>query len=114
MFGTKATVLVVTGDESVREACVEVLSDRHEVRLAADLAGATAVVESTSVDVALVSACLPDGTPSTLVDRLRDRGTVPRVALLAEESFDPDGSDPFDAVVPTPPTAFSIRTGWNR
>lgn len=114
MFGTKAAVLVVAGDESVREACAEVLSERHEVYVAADLAEASAAVESASIDVALVAATLPDGSPSALVDRLRERGAVPRAALLAEEPFEPDGTDSFDAVVSTPPSASDLESVVNR
>lgn len=103
MLGTNVVVLVVA-DESVSGSCVEVLSDRYEVHTAGDLAAATAVVESTAVDVALVGADLPDATPRAVVDRLRDHGTVPRVALLADEPVDPADEATYDAVASLPPT----------
>jgi len=109
MFGTKATVLVVAGDESVRESCAEALSDRYEVRTASDLDAAVAAVEATMVDIALVGTRLSEGSPRALVDRLRDRGTVPRMAVLSEDPFEADEEGPFDAVVSVPPTGAELE-----
>lgn len=113
MFGTNVTVLVVAGDGSVRGTCAEVLSDCYEVHTAGDLDAATAIVESAAVDVALVGR-IPDGTPRALVDRLRDHGTVPRVALLAEEPVDDDDERACDAVVSLPPTGAELESVVNR
>lgn len=113
MFGTNVTVLVVAGDESVRGTCAEVLSDRYEVHTTGDLDAATAVVEATAVDVALVGH-LPDGTARALVDRLRDHGTVPRVALLAEEPVDADDERACDAVVSLPISETELESVVNR
>lgn len=75
-------VLLVEDHALVVDALTILLeSGGHEVRAAASVAAAVAQATASPVDVLLLDLTLPDGNGLDVLDRLRDAGAMPPVAV---------------------------------
>ncbi|MBE2253447.1 MAG: response regulator transcription factor [Myxococcus sp.] len=93
-----ARVLLVEDDRNLREALAETLTDEgYQVRTAATLAEARAMVKAEAPEVMVLDLMLPDGDGSTLCREVKRAGARTRVMMLTARTLEDDVVDGFDA-----------------
>lgn len=96
-------VLIAEDEASVAEGYELWLSDRYEIRLAADGREALDAVDD-SVDVVLLDRMMPELSGKDVLDEIRDRGIDCRVAMVTAVEADFDVIEMgFDTYITKPP-----------
>ncbi|MCC6525038.1 MAG: response regulator transcription factor [Polyangiaceae bacterium] len=94
----QAAILVVEDDENLRVGLEDNLVDEgYEVRAAASLAAAEALLTERRFDLAILDIMLPDGDGYELCRRLRARGLTLPVLMLTARTLEQDVVQGFDA-----------------